>query len=246
MEGKINKEDKEKIQKKVLTAHQRNKAATESADLKDIYLPKHLGLFDFSDADKKRYTMNVSASMRDLYIHHQCDKISKGKEMAYTYKEFREANLLFNSLLTKKITEEAYWYKLPFGLGVFGISKFKGRYFKPRFVKEGVELYTNPHSEGFIAKFSWIKDKAFLATKSLFRHCTVANTKQSIAHAIFNLGACDKYAEISRESELLTRSQTRKLKENVKRAERIGQTIEEYVVAEKAKDKIKKNTATKQ
>jgi len=215
-------------------------------ELKDIYLPKHLGLFDFTDSDRKRYTMNVSASMRDLYIHHQADKAKQDKVIGYTYKEFREANLLFNTILTKKITEEGYWYKLPFGLGVFGISKFKGRYFKPRFKKEGIELYTNPHSAGFIAKFSWIKDKAFLSTKSLFRHCTVANTKQSIANAIFNLGACDKYAEVSRESELLTRSATRKLKENVKRAERLGQDVETYVKEEKSKEKIKPNKAIKE
>lgn len=226
-----------------MSARKKNKLIEESPLLRDVYLPRYLDLFDYSDADKKRYTMNLSASMRDLYIHHTCDKRNQNKELDYTYQEFRETMLLFNILLTKKITENGYWYKLPYGLGSFGISKFTPRYYKPRFQKEGVELYNNPHTAGFVAKFSHVKDKLFLANKGLFRHSSTSTMKQSIAYAIFNLNASDKYAEIAREDELLTNKNTTKLAKNIDKAERIDMSIEDYIALEESRDKFKVNKA---
>lgn len=237
--AKIAAEDKEPYR----SPSRKNKDADNSPLLRDIYLPRHMELFDYSDADKKRYTMNLSTSMRDLYIHHTCDKAKQGKTVDYTYQEFREAMLLFNALMTKNITEEGYWYKLPYGLGSFGVSKFTPRYYKPRFQKEGVELYNNPHTAGFVAKFSHIKDKLFLANKGLFRHSSTSTMKQSIAHAIFNLNASDKYAEVSREEELLTNKNTTKLDKKINKADRVDMSIEEYVALESTRDKFKTNTA---
>jgi hypothetical protein len=178
--------------------------------LKEVYLPVYLKLFDYSDADKKRYKLNTAASMRDLYVHYKCDKEAKGLTTDFEYKEFRETMLLFNLLLAKRMTEEGEWYKLPYGLGSFGISKFTPRYYKPRFKKEGVELYNNPHSEGFVAKFSWIKERALLKNRGLFRHKSVSHLKKSIAGAIFTLQSDSKYYEIPREEEMLTINERKK------------------------------------
>lgn len=188
--------------------------------LKDIYLPRYLSLFDYTDADKKRYKLNTATSMRDLYVHYRCDKEAKGLTTEFSYNEFRECMLLFNLLLAKKITEEGEWYRLPYGLGSFGISKFSPRYYKPRFKKEGVELYNNPHSDGYVAKFSWIKERAFLKNRGLFRHKSVSHLKHSIAAAIFNLNANDKYHEVSREEEMLTISPHLKVIKKDKRIKR--------------------------
>jgi len=65
--------------------------------------------------------------------------------------------------------------------------------------------------------------------------------KQSIAHAIFNLNASDKYAEVAREDELLTNKNTTKLNKKIAKAERIDMSIEEYVALENSRDKFKVN-----
>ena len=185
--------------------------------LKDTYLPHYLNVFDFLEEDKKRYKSNTAASMRDLYLHYKWDRGQKEKEPEFSYSKFREVMLLLTLCMVRDITEKGVWYKLPYGLGTFGISKFTPRYYKPRFKKEGVELYNNPHSSGFVAKFSWVKDKLMLENKGLFRHKSVAHLKTSIAAAIFQKNADLLYHEISREEELLTKSRDYKINKELKR-----------------------------
>ena len=207
----IRKEKKEKQEKENSIDFKKVSDSNIKFQLKDTYLPKYLGLFDFLEEDKKRYKSNNSASMRDLYLHYKYDKKQREKEVDFTYADFREIVLLFTLSMVKDITELGYWYKLPYGLGAFGISKFTPRYYKPRFKKEGVELYNNPHSNGFVAKFSWKKDKLMIENKGLFRHKSVAHLKSSIAAAIFEKNADSLYYEIPREEELLTYSEEKKM-----------------------------------
>jgi hypothetical protein len=188
--------------------------------LRDTYLPEYLELFDYTEKDKSLVASRKTVGLKDFYLHYASDRAKEGKAVEFTFSEFKEFCSIYNEYLAQEICREGTWIKLPFGMGLIGISKFTPRYYKPRFKKEGVELYTNPHSEGFVAKFSWDKEKAMLTNKTLWRHVAPSSLRQNIAKAIFNYDAAGKYHILDRESEKLTRQAFRKEKKQKEMNER--------------------------
>lgn len=181
----------------------------------DVFLPGYLSLFDSDESDKLKQARRVYASIKDLYTHYVYDLKQDGKEPTFTYREFKEIIAIYNSLLSKYITNTGKHFKLPFGLGSICISKFMPRYFKPKYnpKTKTVEVNNNPHTSGYVCKFSWIKEDARLENKALFRHQANTNLKQDMFKAIMEKNAILKYSELSRESEGLTSRSKQKIKD---------------------------------
>ena len=184
---------------------------SKELQLKDILLPEHLGLFSYNEKERSKVGRRT-AGLKDFYLHYAADRAAIGLDVEFSFIQFKEFCMLYNEFLAQEITRNGTWIKLPFGMGLIGISKFTPRYYKPRFKKGGVELYQNPHSEGFVAKFSWDKEKAMLTNKTLWRHVAPSSLRQNIAKAIFNHNAAGKYHILDREAEKLTRQAFRKEK----------------------------------
>jgi hypothetical protein len=171
----------------------------------DISLPRHNN--QFSDGNNRKHS-----DLKDIYAYWQTNNEGDCQVEDVTYPQYAEAMSIFNSLMVKYMTEEGGWIKFPLGLGEAGISKFTPRYYKPRFKKDGVELYQNPHSQGFVVKFSWKKDKVRMGNIGLLRHVASTALKQSMARGVFDHDMHFKYHTIAREEELLTHRPSTKIK----------------------------------
>lgn len=190
-------------------------------DYRKIPVTEFTGAYVFNEADRTKYVKKTSADLRDFYLVYSSNKLKKGENVEYDFTVFKEYCTIINNLMTIYITQTGKWLKIPFGIGLFGISKFKPRYYKPAFVwtkqadgkmKPEIQLNSNPHSQGYVCKFSWDKTKSFVVEKSMWRHSSSTNLKNSMFQAITKLGADKKYQEISREAEMLTHIETTKLK----------------------------------
>lgn len=175
------------------------------------FLPKYLGVYDYCNPDAVKFRIRKTAGLRDLYFSYAEDCNRKEKEVKFTFAQFKEFCTIYNTLMTKEMAENAVAYKLPLGLGVLLVTKFGSpRYYKPRFTKAGAEMYSNPHSQGQVAKLSWVKEGIKEKFPLWWRHKACSHMRQNMAHGIFNCGAMDKYHVVDREAEKLTKKERAK------------------------------------
>lgn len=173
----------------------------------DEFLPAYLGTYTYNHPDLNKFKVRKSASERDLYFAYAQECANENKSVEFNFQQFKEYISIYNALMVQEMTSKATILKLPYGLGEVLISGFYGRYFKPRFTREGVERYTNPHTQGKIFKFAWVKDKIKGEYTKYWRHKASAYLKHNIFKEIFNNGADAIYHMIDRESEGLTKSE---------------------------------------
>lgn len=222
---------------------QYKKAIEEMKALKptELILPEFNDIYVFNEPDKKKYFKKKKIEVRDYYLSYVHDLSKKEKLPSFSYSQFREFCLLFNNTLGLYITQTGNWIKLPLGIGKFGISKFMPRYYKPRHVfrqekviengiektiqKREIELNPNTHTQGYVCKFSWIKEDARIANKGSFRHMATSKLKRHMFESIMNLNADSKYHIVSREEELLTNSQSTKAKRIANRQKKIDEIL---------------------
>ncbi len=209
----------------------------------DIIIPEYNDIYMFNEPDRKKYFKKKKIEVRDFYLAYSHELAKKNKLPTFTYSQFREYCLLFNNTIGLYISQTGQWVKLPLGLGKFGISKFMPRYYKPSFtlkrievvdengekktiIKRDLELNSNNHTQGYVCKFSWIKEEARLANKGSFRHMATVKLKKHMYESIVNLGADKNYHIIDRESEMLTNKPQTKIADKAKRQKKIDEILD--------------------
>lgn len=222
----------------------------------DLAIPEFLDVYEFKEPDKKKYFKKKKVELRDYYLAYVHNRNKEEKVIQFDYIQFKEFCLLFNNTMGLYISQTGNWLKFPLGLGLFGISKFMPRYYKPKYtftkkktineqgeeVEEqvkGIELNPNQHTLGYVAKFSWDKSEAKLMGKGSFRHMATTNLKRYMYQSIVNLRADTLYHTISREDEKLTKAEITKAKQKTK-----GDKIENWD-KDKALAKAKKELKIK-
>jgi hypothetical protein len=115
--------------------------------------------------------MMDKTSLRYIYK----DYIASVKEEYHcTEKEYKDICYLFNKLISDKMIDEGYKFKLPDNMGSISVSKNKMKYEKLHFDyvewrKSGIKSYhLNEHSDNYYAFVRWNKVGSTLKNKYFY------------------------------------------------------------------------------
>lgn len=115
-----------------------------------------------------------------------------------TRSEFRLILKVFHNLLCDAIFEGKV-FKLPFGAGVFGISKTINKKANIDYTKyndtKSYQEYRNHHSEGYVVKSLWIRNNPPIFLKSTFKFRLQRGKARKLAKLIKDEGYIYKYRE---------------------------------------------------
>ena len=134
--------------------------------------------------NKKSYT--IADIYRD-YI--------KNNDVELNYARYKRIIDEFNKVVKEEILERSQPFKMPYGLGVICIVKYRPKSYTDKSLsvdyksskEEGKRIYhLNEHSNGYKYRLYWSKVPKIFSARYKYQLCMVRENKRHLAQLIFN------------------------------------------------------------